>query len=244
MSNFARVSLLNGFGVEIRGRSFVRDLPPSVQRVVANLVLRGSQDRAAVAGTLWPEVADEQAHARLRTALWRLQKAVPGLVESSRSALEVAPGVATDVDELDNWVRVVLDARTDVLHVWMLGPRLLGELLPGWYEDWVLAERERVRQTRMHTLERLAERLTEAGRYAEAVQAASAAIVAEPLRESAHRAMIKVHLAEGNLLEGLREYDGYRQLLEDELHVPPTAQMDDLVAPWLRLREAAASRQR
>jgi DNA-binding SARP family transcriptional activator len=82
-----------------------------------------------------------------------------------------------------------------------------GELLPGWYEDWVLVERERLRQLRMHALEALAEKLTEAGRYGVAMQAAYAAVRADPVRESAHRAVVRVHLAEGNVLEALRAYE-------------------------------------
>jgi hypothetical protein len=72
-----------------------------------------------------------------------------------------------------------------------------GELLPGWYEDWVLVERKRLRQLRMHALEALAEKLTEAGRYGVAMPAAYAAVRADPVRESAHRAVVRVHLAEG-----------------------------------------------
>jgi hypothetical protein len=59
---------------------------------------------------------------------------------------------------------------------------LRGDLLPGWYDDCVLLERERVRQLHMHALEALAEKLAAAGRYGEAVPAAYAAVVAEPLR--------------------------------------------------------------
>jgi DNA-binding SARP family transcriptional activator len=115
---------------------------------------------------------------------------------------------------------------------------LRGDLLPGWYDDWVLLERERLRQLRMHALEAVARRLGEAGRYGDALQAAYAAMRAEPLRESAHRIVIRLHLAEGNVCEARRAYEQFRVLLADELGVQPSEQMARLVR---RLRATVPS---
>jgi DNA-binding SARP family transcriptional activator len=121
-----------------------------------------------------------------------------------------------------------------------------GELLPGWYDEWVLLERERLRQLRLHALEMLADKLTTVGRYGEAVQVAYAAVRAEPLRESAHRAVVRVHLAEGNLAEAGRAYAAFRDLLADELGVVPTILMEDLVlrgtSGWASEQAAPADR--
>ena len=101
--------------------------------------------------------------------------------------------------------------------------RCRGDLLPGWDEDWLLLERERIRQLHLHALEALAHRLRARGRYAEAVDAALAAVTAEPLRESAQSALISVHLAEGNVTEAYRQYDSYTALLWAELRITPSA---------------------
>jgi DNA-binding SARP family transcriptional activator len=106
---------------------------------------------------------------------------------------------------------------------------LRGELLPGWYDDWVLIARERLRQLRLHALEVLADKLAHVGRYGEALQAAYAAVDTEPLRESAHRAVVRVHLAEGNTAEAVRAYQAFRDMLTDELGVAPSNQMDELL---------------
>ena len=116
---------------------------------------------------------------------------------------------------------------------------LRGELLPGWYDDWVLLERERIRQLRMHALEHVATRLTAAGRYGDALQVAYAAVGAEPLRESAHRTVVRVHLAEGNLVEALRAYEQFRILLRDDLGIQPSELMVRLVR-GLRLSRSAS----
>jgi DNA-binding SARP family transcriptional activator len=241
-----RVTLLDGFSLHL-GRAEPcasrEELPHAVQRLVAHLCLSGRPPRAVIAGHLWPDVPEDHAHGSLRSALWRLHKAAPGLVEVSASALSLADGVHVDVRELDDWARRVRDPGRSLDEVEVPESGFSGELLPGWYDDWVLLERERLRQVRMHALELLAERLAAAERYCEALQAAYAAVRAEPLRESAHRTVVRVHLAEGNATEALRAHDQFRDLLADELGVQPSEQMARLVEGirrWTRCPRAAA----
>ena len=71
-------------------------------------------------------------------------------------------------------------------------------------------------------------------RFGDAVQAARAAIQDDPLRESAHATLIRIHLAEGNQSEALVAYEAYRELLLRELGLVPTARLHDLVRPLQR----------
>jgi DNA-binding SARP family transcriptional activator len=103
------------------------------------------------------------------------------------------------------------------------------DLLPDWYDDWVLLEAEGWRQFRLHALEALAGRLIAVGRWGEAVGAANAAVRAEPLRESARAALIQAHLAHGNQSEAVREFARYRALLDTELGLSPTPLLYELV---------------
>ena len=103
------------------------------------------------------------------------------------------------------------------------------DLLPDWYEDWVVGERERLRQLRLHALELLALRLTARGSFGLAAEAGLAALRSDPLRESANRALIRVFLAEGNPAEAVRHYRSYSTLLERELGLAPSAQMRELL---------------
>ena len=229
----ACVVLLDGFGLRLgasRHAETAVDLPRGAQRLVAYLGLSRHPARSAVAGALWPEVSEALAHRSLRSALWRLQKAAPGLVDVSCGALALAGDVRVDVRELTSWARDVLDPRTDVGGLPPLDVGRSGELLPGWYDDWVLLEREGLRQLRMHAFEALADKLSRAGRYGEAVQAAHIAIRAEPLRETAHRALVRTHLAEGNVTEAFRAYESFRTFLLGELGIAPTARMEVLVS--------------
>ncbi|MCZ2860666.1 AfsR/SARP family transcriptional regulator [Blastococcus sp. VKM Ac-2987] len=237
-----RISLLDGFAVQLGDDARPRpvdDLPRGVQRLVAHVCLSGRPPRASIAGHLWPDAPEACAQGSLRSALWRLQRVAPGLLSASGTVLSLAPGVRVDVHELADWARRVRDPAGCPVDVDVPEAGLLGDLLPGWYDDWVLLERERLRQLRMHALEEVAARLAAAGRYGDALQAAYAAVRAEPLRESAHRTVVRVHLAEGNAAEALRAYEQFRTVLAEELGVRPSEHMHRLVVGLRPERHAA-----
>jgi DNA-binding SARP family transcriptional activator len=204
-------------------------MPRGAQRLVAHLCLSGRPARAAIAGHLWPDVPEDHALGSLRSTLWRLHKVAPGLIDVSGDALSLAAGVRVDVRELSDWAERVRDPHASVEDVTVPPAVLRGDLLPGWYDDWVLLERERVRQLRLHTLEALAVRLLAVGRLADALEVAYEAVRAEPLRESAHRTVVRVHLAEGNLVEAVRAHGRFREMLWDELGVHPSELMTRLL---------------
>jgi len=237
-----RVILLDGFCLQLDGKCqgpAGDDLPRGVQRLVGLVSLSLRPSRIAVAGQLWPDLSEDHAQASLRSTLWRLHKVVPGLVEVTGGRLSLAAGVRVDVRELREWSQCVLDRDADTADVTVPDAALRGELLPGWYDEWILLEREQLRQLRIRTLEALGEKLLRAGRHCEALDVAYAAICAEPLREAAHRLVVQVHLFERNAVEALRAYDLYREMLRDELGVPPTPEMTRLVEGFLGSRPAS-----
>jgi DNA-binding SARP family transcriptional activator len=180
-----QLSLLGGFELRCAGQEVA--VSRNGQRLLALLALQARPlERLWVAGTLWIDAAEEGAGASLRLALWRLpQPGRAAVVEASTTHLRLAGEVK----------RLECSAGPSDRD---LDPSSLGrDLLPDWYEDWVVLERERFRQLRLHALEALCRRLTEAGRFGAAVQAGLAAVAGEPLRESAHRTLIRAHLAEG-----------------------------------------------
>ena len=108
--------------------------------------------------------------------------------------------------------------------------QLEGDLLPDWYDDWLMIERERLRQLRVHALEHLAERAVREGRFGHAIDCSLAAIAADPLRESAHRILIRAYLAEGNSSAGVRQYHEYCRLAHDQLGFGPSPQLSEVVS--------------
>lgn len=222
-----RLALLEGFAVERDGVSL--DLPPSAQRVLAFVALHTRPlQRAYVAGSLWADSSEERAHACLRSALWRLGRGGHRLVTGSPPLLRLCDEVAVDLRESELLARAALAGAVDEGLVTALA--LGGDLLPDWYDDWVLLERERYRQLRLRALDELCERLADAGRFTEAFEAGLASVTSDPLRESAHRALVRMHLAEGNVGEAVRQYQLCRHLLEEQLGLEPSGLMDELVA--------------
>jgi DNA-binding SARP family transcriptional activator len=203
-------------------------VPMSAQRVAAFVALHERPvERSYVAGSLWLDSPEERAHANLRSALWRLGRQGCELVDTRDQLLRIRAEVSVDIREVEASIRAALSGACGDLD-----PSLLADdLLPNWYDDWVLLERERFRQLRLHGLEVMCEQLTEAGRLAEALDAGLAAVAGEPLRESAHRALMRVHLAEGNAVEALRQYGLFRRMLREQLGVEPSAQIQQLVQP-------------
>jgi DNA-binding SARP family transcriptional activator len=224
----ARLSLLNSFVLTCDGRDLT--LPRSAQRLIAFLALheRG-QARLNVACALWLDTPEERAFASLRSALWRANHGGRTIVESFGGFLKLSPQIVVDVSlERLTAVRLINQVPGDD-PVELAGQLLDAELLADWYEDWVLVERERFRQLQLHALEAACESLTLQRRYAEALRVGLAAVAAEPLRESAHRAVILVHLAEGNRIEALRQYQLCSRLTESSLGGPPSRSLEELV---------------
>jgi DNA-binding SARP family transcriptional activator len=164
---------------------------------------------------------EERAGASLRSALWRINRGGHPLVAADARALRLLPDVVVDLRESVRSAQEVLrgQARGGAVRVDDLAG---GDLLPGWYDEWVVTEREHFRQLRLHALEKLCEQLTDEGRFGEAVEAGFAAVSSEPLRESAHRVLIRAYLKEDNWGEAVRQYEACRRVLRHELGIDPS----------------------
>ena len=150
----------------------------------------------------------------------------------------LGPAVRLDVDALVGTAARVRDGDDPCAAAGALAAGR-HDLLPGWYDDWVLAGPGALRQLRLHMLEELAGHHLSAGRHGAALEAALEAMAAEPLRETPHRLVVRIHLAEGNAFEAVHAFYVYRDLLLRESRLEPSSAMcallDDTLAP---IREA------
>ena len=227
-----KVALLGGFRLIVDGRTVI--LTPAPQRLIALLALESrSLLRPYAAGQLWPDIRDDRALGNLRSALWRLRRQGLDLVRSDGGHLRLAPSVWADVPEAIEIATRLVQLNTECSESDLSTTRFRGELLPDWYDDWLMLERERLRQLSLHALEAIAKRLVKLGRYPQAIDAALIAIASEPFRESAHRTLIQAHLAEGNRSEAARQYARYRDILDRELDSSPSLELQELAASLL-----------
>ncbi|WP_433383575.1 AfsR/SARP family transcriptional regulator [Actinoplanes sp. CA-142083] len=231
--------------LHLRGGPYVtvgrerREVPEGSKRLLAYVSLsRAPMRRRQVAAILWPGAGEVRASGNLRSALWRLRTAGVGLLAADKWSLRLRDDVLVDVHLMSDWAARLtrgVPHSADLAVLPSLSDAL--ELLPGWYDDWALAERERMRRRLLEALEALSRALARAGRLGEAVEAAVAAATADPLRESAQRALIQAHAAEGNWVEARRSFDAYRDLLRRELGAEPSP---DLAARLPRARRLAS----
>lgn len=234
---------------ELRYRDEPLELPAASQRLLALLALLARPTpRSLVSATLWPDADEQHAGASLRSALWRIA-ALPGpaLVRTCGSALALAEHVVVDLHGLLPEAQQVLATRQPPAGLLAAGEalrRLGGDLLTGWYDEWVVEERDRFRQLRLYSLDVVGAALLDRGRTGEALQVALALVEADPLRESGHRLLLSVHLQEGNVAEAVRQHDRYARLLDRELGVQPSALMAALLRGYRTGADASVGRRR
>lgn len=225
------LDLIRDFEVRCAGAAIT--IPPASQRLVSFLAFQPKPVRRAyVSGTLWFASDEHHASASLRSALWRLHHL--NLISASNTHLWLNPCVDIDLHRVTGRTMEVL-RRTPPDDTVVATARDLidvgDDILVGWYDDWVIVERERFRQLRLYAMDRIGEQLIESGRWYDALQVGLASTSAEPLRESAHRLLVRVHLMQGNVAEAIRQYALYVALLHEEMGVEPSPIMQDLVAP-------------
>ena len=241
-SLLTRSAVLDGSAVLLFGEPrFVRNsvqlkVPDGSKRLLAFVALsRRRVDRRYAAGLLWPTGSDQHASGCLRSALWRLKDAGIDILDSDSRALSLRHKTIVDASVVYEWATRLINGsatRDDLFVSNQHGDTL--DLLPDWSDDWVIFERERIRQRLLHALEALSQRFAEIGRPADAVDAAIWAVSVDPLRESANRVLIKAHLAEGNLVEARRVYQLYRDRVRLELGIEPSEQLASLAQETVR----------
>ncbi|MBS1691667.1 MAG: bacterial transcriptional activator domain-containing protein [Actinobacteria bacterium] len=210
------------------------EVPDSCVRLIVWLALRRTRvDRSLAAGTLWPCVDDRRAAGNLRSALWRLRGAGPDVVDADKTTLGLHTDVGVDVHLAADWAQRVIGGNahgSDVRIVPWFTDAI--DLLPGWDDDWVILERERLRHRTLHAFEALSRLLCGHGRHAEGVGAARTVVAADPLRESAQRALVDAHLAAGDVTESRRVIEEYTRIHRRVFGVEPSPRLGKAMAAW------------
>jgi DNA-binding SARP family transcriptional activator len=217
------LQVLGSFAVRRDGRCLV--LRPSARRLLALLAVRGALRRSDAAGLLWSDLTDARALGNLRTALWRARKDCPGLVSEEGDVVRISD-IPIDLVDVRAWAWRAIRAEDP----WMPAPDGAAlELLPGWVDSWLVETREELRLLQLYALETGAQRLVLGGRFGEAAGLAVAAVGVDPLRGSANRLLIEIHLRDGSRLEALRQYRKYDRLLRQDLDIEPGPSLSALV---------------
>lgn len=214
----------------------------------AYLVLEpGTQAREKLAGLFWGDMAPDRARANLRMAVYNLGQLFPGCLQTNRRSVSFDRGVDywLDIEQFEKVFGPGNDPAS-ISNVALESCLSLyrGDLLEGIYpngspelDEWLLVERERLRQLAQSGLQLYAGRLVHSGDYPGAVRAWRKLLQLEPWQESAHQGLMLALARCGEYTEALEQYETCRRLLADELSVGP---MPETLLLYERIRAARA----
>jgi DNA-binding SARP family transcriptional activator len=193
------------------------------RRLLAYLALQGRRvSRIVAAGNLWLDLPEDVGRANLRRALWHVP---PGWIDAIGDELALAADV--DFAQAQGSAARALSGEALSYEEIVL---LSNDILPGWHEEWLVAEQEAFRLLRVQALEAACRAMTSSGNLALATQAGAAALAAEPLCESAAEALIDAHLAQRNRYQAVQCYRSLEKRLACELGVTPDPALAKRVA--------------
>ena len=196
------VRLLGKFEVSQDGKAIVIPSRPA-QSIFAYLITSAgtAHRREKLAGMFWPDSLEETARSNLRSALWKIRKALPA--SASTEYLQTDDFSIAFNASADHWLdaakleKLSGSASTDelmaVLSVYQ------GELLPGFYDEWVILEREHLNSVFEHQMARLISLLQDEKRWLDILDWAERWIKLGEKPEPAYRALMSAHAAKGEM---------------------------------------------
>jgi predicted ATPase/DNA-binding SARP family transcriptional activator len=212
-----------------------------LQSFLTYLILhRGTPlQRQQLAFTFWPDSSESQARTNTRNTLFKLREAFPEVdnyLEISNQILMWNPESPLELD-LDVFQKAA--DRTDITgagkdpnaHLQALTAAVEaypGDLLPSCYEDWIMPQRERLRQRYLRLLEELAETLEVEKSYDQALPYAQELVRQDPLLERSYQLLISIYLGQGDKARALQTYHQCVDTLEKELGIEPDQQTFNL----------------
>ncbi len=211
---------------------------PRLQEFFAFLLLRVGtpQSREWLAYLFWPDSSESQARTNLRKLWFRLRQALPDpdrFLVGDGAVIQWRADAPYDLDVATFEAQIARacaagDERERAALLQGAIAVYRGELLPGCYSDWLLVERERLRQQFLEALQQLVT-LAEARRdYPAAIHSARQLLLEEPLDESVYRRLMELYALAGNRAGALRVYQECVRILQRELEVPPAPLTRDL----------------
>jgi DNA-binding SARP family transcriptional activator len=215
---------------QLRRDAGVVHLATRQQRLITALAIHGPRPRSYLAGLLWPDIRESKALDSLRVTVHFVTRQVPGLIINSGTVLSLSELVDVDLHHVRAQILELNQVGLDGNVAACLHDLRSAELLPGWYDDWVLFEQHRLRQDRLHAFQIIARESLARGDYESALEASEAALELEPLYESAVGLLSQAERQQGNMAAALQAFARYQEKLKDEMGIDPSDAIQKLVA--------------
>jgi DNA-binding SARP family transcriptional activator/predicted ATPase len=231
VAQMRQVRLLGGFSLTDDDRPLTDLMQGRSQLLLAYLALHRStpQPRQRIAFQLWPDSTDAQARTNLRKALSQLRRSLPHadeLIQIDPKSLQWSPMEEWELDvaAFETAVQSAERAPDDATRqrFWEKAIQLYqGDLLPDCDDDWLVPERERLRQCYQRSLEQLTQLLEHQQNYSTALPYAQQLIRLDSLNEAAYGTLMRLQYGAGDRANALQTYHQCMTVLRDELGVDP-----------------------
>jgi ABC-type oligopeptide transport system substrate-binding subunit/DNA-binding SARP family transcriptional activator len=222
------VKLLGQFEVRLDGTPIEITSRPA-QLLFAYLIMNAgtAHRREKVAGLLWPDTSEANARRSLRQALWHIRKAISTNRPSAREFFLTDDISVAFNAHADYWLdAAVLDAKVtnEVTSVELISmvSNYRGDLLPGFYDEWVGLEREHLQAAFEQKMKLLLDRLVEGQRWEEILEWGEHWIALGHTPEPAYRALMFAHARLGDASKMAAVYQRCIETLRRELNVEPS----------------------
>ena len=216
------IRLLGQFEMRLDGKP-LRLPTRAAESLAAWLILHSgpAHRRELLAGILWPDAQEGNARNNLRHALWRLRQAIPdGYLHTTQRTIGWRNDAPYTLDV--NTLQAEAGKGSTIEKLAEAVAAYSGELLPGFYDEWVVREREGLTVLYEERMAHLLERLLTESHWQEAIDWAEKWIAQGHTPEPAYRALMQSHASLGNSAAALAVYRRCVDALESDLDVPPS----------------------
>lgn len=251
-----QIQLFGGFRLTYEGKLVTTFAQARLQVLLAYLLLHrhSPQPREMIAYLFWPDSSESQARTNLRQLLHHLQRALPAAgryLQIEKKTIQWRAEAAYTLDVAD-FEQDLLQAERARLEGQLAEARrrlesavelYQGDLLPACYDDWVLPERERLRQSYFSALDQLIALLEAQHDYRASIIYAEALLRQDPLREITYQQLMRLHALNGDRASALRVYHTCVSVLDRELGVKPSSETQNAYRDLLKVETSAAERE-
>jgi len=237
-----RVEMLGTLQARSEDATIVRFRTRKVGLLLAYLAYHSgrSHSRDELADMLWPDTEPEHARRNLRQALSSLRHHLEPPPLPTGAVLVTKQGsvslngayVATDVAELHARVRRAATVSDEAERIQELSNAVglfRGELLTGYYEEWVQRERLQLEDLLVSTIQNLIHAYEAQGQLEEAIRYVHLAIAKDHLKEDLHGTLIRLYLASERPASARRHFEEWRQIVNSELGDEPSQVLRELI---------------
>jgi DNA-binding SARP family transcriptional activator len=248
-----RLELLGDYQIHSPAGALITLSAKKSQALLAYLAIRPSQlvSRDKMASLLWSGSGPEQARQSLRQLLSTLRKELNQISPDAKLLLEESDFLGVDSTRIEadvsqfesllgNGSEEALHQATEIYRGDFLDGFQLGEEK---FDQWVLAERDRLHRAALRAHSQLAEAQAKRGAIDDAIATAQRALRIDPLQESMHRTLMRLYLQSGDLVNALQQYDACARTLKRELGVDPDGETRALQQQITQLRSKRTPQQ-